>query len=166
MFHSKIALENGHSYSKRVILRKDCVETVYEGLNPAAWQRVLEITRTFADAGIGPRVISVNDVNETSFMLEKIVMAENLPKKSYSMELDKLVEKMHNLGICHGDVLGNVGWLNGNLVAIDVDTAFKFNQSDELVLEIAKSRFSFKKEDSCLEEFMIENDRNSVKIMQ
>jgi len=164
-------LENGLSYTKIVSVDGDSVTTEYVGISEKHWRTIYDITEILAENGIGPHMLETDAFrNEHWFTLERVFVLtyansrEIMREPDFKVKLISLLAKLRSLNICHGDILGNLGVTkNGDVVLIDVDSAFFIGQSDELLKAIAKARYDYGDlQTAKLEARMCQNDINSI----
>lgn len=150
------------TYIKEVTVYFDVVEMSYHDISLSEWKNIVNVANKLAHHGIGPEVISVDNDSYTLITKRVKIVSKSGEVSNFHDKLKQLVEKLHNIGICHGDIIGNIGVEeNSELVLIDYDTCFFFGGLLQIHRDIARDRYSFA-EEADIEESFIKNDLDAI----
>ena len=109
----------------------------YLGIGDYHWNRIKKASQAFSDAGIGPKILDIQDTEEShrSITYERIVpfdQDDESPRPS-ALSLEQIKEQirdavttMHKMGYGHGDLhITNLGFLGDKIYIIDHDTVYR-----------------------------------------
>lgn len=107
----------------------------YYNLEEYHWQRILNASLIFAQIGIGPKVLSVEDhcityEAVTPLTFERPPVDLDLTNQEIIARINKVVATMHLLGYGHGDLhIDNIGYdQEANFKILDLDTVYRIEE--------------------------------------
>lgn len=102
------------------------------------WKRIRDNTILFSDHGLCPNVVRINEKSKKIFFEKitpfdqwvKIPELGHLSNKKIKKEICALVNKLHDLGYGHGDlILANLGFSKNKFYLLDLDSSFHIASS-------------------------------------
>lgn len=149
-------------YTKDVYVDDNSATTTYCGISLSHFKTIVSISKSLADAGIGPKVINV-DNNSFTITVERVYPVKHIGKCKEGVQC--IVDTLKRIHICHGDLLPNVmKTANNKLVLIDLDQSFYYNSANKTRLKAYASMYAFEDEEDLEAEF-IDNDATTVEFM-
>jgi tRNA A-37 threonylcarbamoyl transferase component Bud32 len=112
-------------------VKSDIFYKKYDNIEEVHWLRIRNASRLLSEEGIGPKVICIDEINNT-IQYERVIPVDDRPDIPNMSSFDIvhaitiLVDRLHSLGYGHGDLhIENLGYKDDKFYILDHDTIYK-----------------------------------------
>lgn len=155
-------------YSSSTSVDEEDVDINVDGLDYDEWTRIKKAYLLLSAEGLGAKVLNIEENksgNTYDIYLEKVQtftfdddkavnndlsIFQDLTYEELKSKIGDLVDKLHELGYCHGDLnLANIGYRQGEdgsytLLLLDLETMFKIDEPPSWVIKYIDQFYDFK----------------------